>query len=52
MFELKKYKGLMFIALNIDSKFDRKLTRTFKNDMENLEILTRALKSLNIGTLM
>ena len=36
MFELKKGIGhLCLMSLNIDAKFERKLTCTFKNNMKN-----------------
>ena len=38
---------LYLMALNIDAKFEGKLTCAFEN-----EIFTRALESLKIGTLM
>ena len=41
MFELKKYRGVMFdgteMALNIDAKFKGKLTCASKNDMRKLK---------------
>ena len=33
MFELKNTVELCLIALNIDAKFEEKLTGTFKNDI-------------------
>ena len=41
------------IALNIDAKFEEKMTRAFKNDMSNLaSFLQSMFESLKIGTLM
>ena len=36
MFELKKYRGVYLMALNIDARFEGKLTCAFKNDLKNL----------------
>ena len=36
MFELKEYWGVCLMTLNIDAKFEGKLTSAFKNDMSNL----------------
>ena len=54
MFELKKSTEKLFLmVLNIDKKFERKLTCTFKNDMRNLANFHQStLKSLKIGTLV
>ena len=41
MFELKKYRGVMFDGMKIDAKFEGKLTGAFKNDMRNLANLNR-----------
>ena len=35
MFELKTTEELFLTALNIDAKFEGKMTRAFKNDMRN-----------------
>ena len=41
------------MALNIDAKFDGKLTCAFKNDMKNLANFHQSMfGSLKIGTLM
>ena len=41
------------MALNIDAKFEGKLTCAFKNDMKNLANCHQsAVESLKIGTLM
>ena len=41
------------MALNIDTKFDGKLTCAFKNDMSNLaNFHHNTFESLKIGTLM
>ena len=40
------------MTLKIDTKFERKLNSASKNDLRNLANFTRALESLNIGTLM
>ena len=41
------------MALNIDAKFEGKMTRAFKNDMRNLaNFLHSMFESLKIGTLM
>ena len=40
------------MTLNNDAKFEEKLTRHLENDMRNLEIFTRALESVKIGTLL
>ena len=41
------------MALNIDAKFEGKLTCTFKNDMRNLANFHQStFESLKIGTLM
>ena len=54
MFELKKsLEGLYLMALNIDVKFERKMTCAFKIDMRNLVNFQQSMfKSLKIGTLM
>ena len=54
MFELKKSTEKLFLmVLNIDTKFERKLTCTFKNDMRNLANFHQSMfESLKIGTLM
>ena len=36
MFKLRKYKGLILLALKINAKFEGKLTCASKNDMKNL----------------
>ena len=36
MFELKKYRGVIFHDTKSDIKFEVKLTCAFKNDMRNL----------------
>ena len=36
MFELRKYRGVMFAGNEIDTKFEEKLTFAFKTDMRNL----------------
>ena len=38
------------MTLESDAKFEEKLTCGLENDIKNLEIFTRALKSLKIGT--
>ena len=43
---------LCLIALNIDPKFEGKLTFAFKNDMRNLGNFHQRLESLKIWTLM
>ena len=41
------------MVLNIDAKFEGKLTCTFKNDMRNLaNVHQSTFESLKIGTLM
>ena len=40
------------MALNIDAKFEEKLTFAFKNVVRNWEIFARALQTLKIRTLM
>ena len=50
--ELKKYRGCL-MALNIDAKFEGKMTCAFKNDMRNLANFHQSMfESLKIGTLM
>ena len=41
---------LSLMTLESDVKFEEKLTCGLENDIKNLEIFTRALKSLKIGT--
>ena len=45
MFELKKYRGVMFQTLNIDAIFEGKPTCAFKNDMKNLANFRRLKNS-------
>ena len=41
------------MALNIDAKFEGKITRAFKNDMRNLANFYQSMfESIKIGTLM
>ena len=37
MFDLKKYRGVSFMTLKSDAKFEKKLTCGLENDMKNLE---------------
>ena len=46
MFELKSTEKLCLMALNIDAKFEGKLTCAFQNDMRNLANLHK-LKNTN-----
>ena len=49
----KSIEELFLIALNIDAKFERKITCAFKNDMRNLANFHQCTcESLPIGTLM
>ena len=51
MFELKSTQEVCLIVLNIDAKFEGKLTRAFKNDMRNLANCQQSMfESLNTGT--
>ena len=54
MFELKKsIVELFLMALNIDEKFEEKITCAFKNGMRNLANFYQSMfGSLKIGTLM
>ena len=53
MFELKKYGGVSLIVLNIDAKFEEKLTYAFKTDIRNLANFYKStFESIKIGTLM
>ena len=53
MFDLKKYRELCLVALNIDATFEGKLTCAFKNDVRNLANFHQSmLRSLKIGILM
>ena len=36
IFELKNYRGVILIALEIGAKFERKVADAFKNNMRNL----------------
>ena len=36
MFDLKKYRGVIFIILKSDAKFEENLTCGFENDISNL----------------
>ena len=40
------------MVLNIDAKFDRKLTCGFKNETRNFKNFHQALESLKVGTLI
>ena len=48
----KSTEELCLMALNIDAKFEGKLTFAFKNDMRNLGNFHQRLESLKIWTLM
>ena len=51
MFELKSTQELCLMVLNIDAKFEGKLTCAFKNDMRNLANCQQSMfESLNTGT--
>ena len=51
MFELKSTQELCLMVLNIDAKFEGKLTCAFKNDMRNLANCQQSLfESLSTGT--
>ena len=53
MFELKKYRGVVFDGTEIGAKFEGKLTCAFKNGMRNLANFHQStFESLKIGTLM
>ena len=53
MFDLKKYRGLCLVALNIDATFEGRLTCAFKNDMRNFANFHQSMfGSLKIGILM
>ena len=50
MFELKNTQELCLMVLNIDAKFEGKLTCAFKNDMRNLANCQQSMfESLNTG---
>ena len=36
MFDLKKYRGVIFLTLKGGAKFEEKLTSGLKNDMRNM----------------
>ena len=40
------------MTLKSDAKFEEKLACCLENDMRNLQIFTRALESVKIGTLL
>ena len=40
------------MTLNSDANFEEKLTCGLENNMRNMQIFTRGLESLKIGTLM
>ena len=46
MFQLKKYRGVIFDGTEVDAKFEGKGTCAFKNDIKNLENFLR-LKNSN-----
>ena len=51
MFELKSAEILCLMVLNIDAKFEGKLTCAFKNDMKNLANFHQSIfESLKIGS--
>ena len=51
MFELKSAEILCLMVLNIDAKFEGKLTCAFKNDMKNLANFHHSIfESLKIGS--
>ena len=52
MFDLKSTEELHLMTFKINTKFEEKMTCASKNLMKNLEIFTRALESLQNGTLM
>ena len=54
MFELKKsVEELCLMALNVDVKFEGKITCVFKNDMKNFANFHQSIfESLKIGILM
>ena len=52
VWDKKNTEELSLKAINIDARFEWKLTCGFKNDIRNWEIFTRALESLKIGTLI
>ena len=47
MLELKSAEELCLAVLNIDAKFEGKLTCAFKNGMRNLANFTRALSKVS-----
>ena len=53
MFELKSAEILCLMVLNIDAKFEGKLTCAFKNDMKNLANFHQSIfESLKIGSII
>ena len=53
MFDIEKHReDLCLMALNIDAKYEGKLTFTFKNYIRNWEIFARALEGLKMWTFM
>ena len=52
MFDLKKYRGVIFHDNESDAKFEEKLTCGLENDMRILANFTRSLESLSTGTLI
>ena len=44
MFDLKKYRGVSFMRMKSDAKFEEKLTYDFENDMRNMTKLKRDTK--------
>ena len=46
LFELKKYRGIVFRGTESDAKFGEELTCYFKNDIRNLTNFDQALESL------
>ena len=52
-FDLKKYRGVYFMALKSRAKFEGKLTCGIENDMRNLaKIFIRTLENIKIGIFM
>ena len=50
MFQLKRYRGVIFNDTRVDAIFEEKLTCGLENDMKNLANLHHSTRKPQIGT--